>query len=81
MASRCRPSHCSLLLVALAKSVVLGVQQRVGVCGYPDCSLGVVTDASLPCHAQPIALEVDGPYHFTCNTLQPLGHTILRYVA
>ena len=25
-----------------------------------------------------IALEVDGPSHFTTNTLEPLGHTRLR---
>lgn len=27
-----------------------------------------------------IAIEVDGPYHYTLNTHQPLGHTLLRYV-
>ena len=26
-----------------------------------------------------IAIEVDGPYHYTLNTHQPLGHTLLRY--
>ena len=26
-----------------------------------------------------IAIEVDGPWHYTLNTNQPLGHTILRY--
>ena len=26
-----------------------------------------------------IAVEVDGPYHYTLNTHQPLGHTLLRY--
>jgi hypothetical protein len=25
-----------------------------------------------------VAIEADGPFHFTCNTRQPLGHTILR---
>ena len=25
-----------------------------------------------------IAIEVDGPYHYTLNTHQPLGHTLLR---
>ncbi len=25
-----------------------------------------------------IAIEFDGPYHFTRNTLEPLGHTLLR---
>ena len=25
-----------------------------------------------------VAIEVDGPYHYTLNTHQPLGHTILR---
>eukprot|EP00884_Botryococcus_braunii_P019242 jgi/Botrbrau1/6000/Bobra.104_1s0029.2 len=26
----------------------------------------------------PVAVEVDGPYHFTSNTLKPLGSTVLR---
>ena len=26
-----------------------------------------------------IAMEVDGPYHFTRNTNAPLGPTLLRY--
>ena len=26
----------------------------------------------------PVAIEVDGPYHFTINTQQPLGSTIVR---
>ena len=25
-----------------------------------------------------IAIEVDGPFHYTLNTHQPLGHTLLR---
>ena len=25
-----------------------------------------------------IAIEVDGPYHYTLNTHQPLGHTLVR---
>lgn len=25
-----------------------------------------------------MAIEVDGPYHYTLNTHQPLGHTLLR---
>lgn len=25
-----------------------------------------------------IAVEVDGPHHYTLNTNQPLGHTLLR---
>ena len=25
-----------------------------------------------------VAIEVDGPYHYTLNTHQPLGHTLLR---
>lgn len=25
-----------------------------------------------------IAVEVDGPHHYTLNTHQPLGHTLLR---
>lgn len=25
-----------------------------------------------------IAIEVDGPYHYTLNTHQPLGHTLMR---
>lgn len=27
---------------------------------------------------QKVAVEVDGPYHYTLNTHQPLGHTLLR---
>ncbi|KAA6419711.1 MAG: hypothetical protein FRX49_10435 [Trebouxia sp. A1-2] len=27
---------------------------------------------------QKVAIEVDGPYHYTHNTHQPLGHTLLR---
>lgn len=27
---------------------------------------------------QKVAIEVDGPYHYTLNTHQPLGHTLLR---
>ena len=27
------------------------------------------------------AVEVDGPYHYTLNTHQPLGHTLLRWAA
>lgn len=26
----------------------------------------------------PVAIEVDGPYHFTLNTRQPLGSTLIR---
>lgn len=26
----------------------------------------------------PVAIEVDGPYHFTINTLNPLGSTLIR---
>lgn len=26
-----------------------------------------------------IAMEVDGPFHFTMNTYQPMGSTLLRY--
>ena len=25
-----------------------------------------------------LAMEVDGPYHFTHNTQQPMGHTLIR---
>lgn len=28
----------------------------------------------------PVAIEVDGPYHFTINTFQPLGPTLIRLV-
>ena len=28
----------------------------------------------------PVAIEVDGPYHFTINTLNPLGPTLIRLV-
>ena len=28
----------------------------------------------------PIAVEVDGPYHFTVNTLNPMGSTLIRSV-
>jgi hypothetical protein len=27
----------------------------------------------------PVALEVDGPSHFTVNTLRPLGAAVLRF--
>ena len=26
----------------------------------------------------PVAIEVDGPYHYTINTLNPLGSTLIR---
>ena len=26
-----------------------------------------------------VAMEVDGPFHYTCNTNQPMGHTLLRW--
>jgi hypothetical protein len=29
----------------------------------------------------PLAIEVDGPYHFTINTQQPTGSTIIRCAA
>ena len=29
----------------------------------------------------PIAVEVDGPYHFTINTLNPIGGTLIRSAA
>lgn len=52
-------------------------------CRHLDCQRATL-HAELPdvlsCCVQPIAVEVDGPYHFTCNTLQPLGHTLLRCV-
>lgn len=35
--------------------------------------------AVLPPGGPNVALEVDGPFHFTINTNQPLGHTILRW--
>ena len=29
----------------------------------------------------PVAIEVDGPYHYTINTLNPLGSTLIRSVS
>ena len=29
----------------------------------------------------PVAIEVDGPYHYTVNTLNPLGSTLIRSVS
>ncbi len=35
-------------------------------------------DVAVIRHDQKVAVEVDGPYHYTLNTHQPLGHTLLR---
>ena len=35
-------------------------------------------DVAVVRHDQKVAVEVDGPYHYTLNTHQPLGHTLLR---
>eukprot|EP00891_Asterochloris_glomerata_P000405 jgi/Astpho2/405/Aster-x0924 len=32
----------------------------------------------LPDSPTRICIEVDGPYHYTVNTLQPMGHTLIR---
>lgn len=37
-------------------------------------------DVAIQRGGKSIAIEVDGPYHYTLNTHQPLGHTLLRYV-
>ena len=29
----------------------------------------------------PVAIEVDGPYHYTVNTLNPLGSTLIRFIS
>ena len=33
----------------------------------------------LPDSPTRICIEVDGPYHYTVNTLQPMGHTLIRW--
>lgn len=35
-------------------------------------------DVAILSEGKSIAIEVDGPFHYTLNTHQPLGHTLLR---
>ena len=53
----------------------LGVPHQVEY-ATPDGYFSV--DLAFKSSGQLIALEVDGPFHFTINTRRPLGHTILR---
>ena len=42
-----------------------------------DCSSGYAVDIAIP--ESRIAIEVDGPTHFTRNTLMPLGATAMKH--
>lgn len=44
------------------------------VCEYDDEEFAI--DIVLPAHR--IAIEVDGPIHYTVNTLRPMGATLLK---
>lgn len=66
--------HCSPCAAASSlSSALLGLQLCLA------SNLAPAVDIALP--EERIAIEVDGPHHFTSNTFRPLGEMYCRWVA